>query len=141
MANKLNPTGRGKNWRTGIYKYAAQELEAKCAGYLSYCEEGNKKPTWQGLAGALKVTSDTLDKWYKGGNGTADPAISEVLKKTADIMSDKLQQRTDSMSIFLLKNPKYGGFTDRPDMASSGLIAINVSFGNADEKIVAEYGK
>lgn len=128
----------------GKLMYSADQLSEKCKAYIDHSKEVDEKPTWQGLAGWLDITSETLTIWLQDKNRMSDSttqAVSAVLKKTADQISHRLQQRTDSMALLSMNQPLYGGFTNRPDAGSGGLVAINVSFGQSDGKIVAEYGK
>lgn len=128
----------------GKLMYTADALQEKCKTYIDYSKEVDEKPTWQGLAGYLDVTSETLTIWLQDKNresNSTTQAVSAVLKKTADQISHRLQQRTDSMALLSMNQPLYGGFTNRPDGNSGGVVAIQVSFGHSDEKVVMEYGK
>lgn len=142
MEDKTERAGRGRGWRNGKIKYTAAELEEKCRAYLSECDskEPKHKPTWQGFAVYLGVSSDTLTNWMNDKKG-CNSDVSHVLKLFADETSDRLQQRTDAMSIFALKQPCYGGFMDRPVDHGDGQINVNVRFGNMSDKEAENFGK
>jgi hypothetical protein len=109
-----------------------QEIEAVSEAYINECIEAGKRPTMEGLAGRLGVTSDVLKVWSKQGTDDKDTHKERriALKKAADRMSDTLQQGKDPMSIFLLKQPQYGGFADKqPEVSGGDSVHIKVSFG------------
>jgi hypothetical protein len=108
------PERHGLDWRRGKTKYTPEQLCDLCEDYLSTCSDAGKKPTWQGLAGFVGVTSGTLNEWMNNKESLYTPGLSVVLKKTADAISDQLQQRTDCMAMISMKQPLYGGFVDKP---------------------------
>jgi len=118
-------------------QFSADALWGKCKDYFALCDELQRKATWQGLAGAVGVTSETLTRWRQAETGQ----VSEVLKKAADALSDRLQQRTDSMAMLSIKQPLYGGFLDRAQAGGDGQISIQVTVGGKGEKETAEFGK
>ena len=46
-------------------------------------------------------------------------------------IQDDLEQRTDTMSLFRLKQPCYGGYTDKPSN-DGGQLNVNITFGGGD---------
>lgn len=136
----MQPEKRGMDWRRGKTKYTPEQLGELCVDYLQSCADNAKKPTWQGLAGFVGVTSGTLNEWMNNRDGTYTPGLAVVLKKTADAISDQLQQRTDCMAMISMKQPLYGGFIDKPAQQDAS-ISINVNFGQSAQKDSAEYGK
>ena len=107
---------------------APEELERICQEYLAKCKEVGRAPTKPGLALAIGVLPQTLDKWSK----QEDPrhrAYMESIQKAYATMSDELQQRKDAMSIFLLKQSFYGGYTDKDTSGMPDNITVNVVFG------------
>jgi len=124
----------------GVLRYTAEQIQDKCQSYLTTCDTTDRKPTWQGLAGYLDVTSETLTIWLQDKNANESlqtKQVSAVLKKVADSLSDRLQQRTDCMAMISVKQPLYGGFVDRPDMGAGGAVTVNFSFVTSDGKITA----
>lgn len=78
---------------------------------------------------ALNVSVDTMDRWLKGDNDR-NRGRRAVIKKALARMSDEIQQRTDAMAIFLLKQPCYGGYSDKAsDTTGEGEVHIRVTFG------------
>ena len=112
-----------------------QEIEDTAQAYIDECIEAGKRPTMEGLAGRLGVTSDVIKVWMRKPetSTTGKDTHKErriALKKAADRMTDALQQGKDPMSIFLLKQPQYGGFADKQAEGNGGNdVHIKVSFG------------
>lgn len=126
MATKAN--GRGRGWRKGVIKYSADEIENKVRDYFNQCSDRKRRPTMEGLAGYIDITTETLLIWMnadKEDSGEVyNPEVSEILKKARDYMSDELQQSNDSMSIFRLKQPRYGGYQDKQTLENNGNMRI-----------------
>lgn len=123
--------------RAGRRKMTAPALAAVCADYFEKCDGEGRRPTWQGLAGAADVTSSTLTRWLRAGEGDT---LSEILQKAADAISDRLQQRTDSMAVLSVKQPLFGAFLDRTQAGGEGTLTVEVTVGGA-EKETADFGK
>ncbi len=52
--------GTGQNWRKGKLKRTPDEVWEAFEGYIQDCENRNRRPTWEGFAGRLDITSETL---------------------------------------------------------------------------------
>lgn len=113
------------------------ELAAKCTEYLDRCDALQRRPTWQGLAGFVNVTSEMLTGRLRDEPGGE---ASKILQKAADAISDRLQQRTDSMAVLSVKQPLYGGFLDRAQASGDAQISIVVTVGGKGEKEAADFG-
>lgn len=123
-----------KKGRTKIPK--PEQMWAACGEYFSQCDESGRKPTWQGLAGHLGVSSRRLNLWLKG-----EGAVSETLRKAADAISDRLQQRTDSMAVLSVKQPLYGGFLERAQAGGGdGQLRIVVTVDGRGDGQAQEFG-
>lgn len=111
----------------------ALEIEEIATRYFEACAMTGRRPSKPGLALALNVSVDTMDRWLKPSDSEKTDKHKErraVIKKALARMSDELQQRTDSMALFLLKQPCYGGYTDKPANEHSGdQVHIKVTFG------------
>jgi hypothetical protein len=118
-------------------KLTAKALSVKCTDYFAQCDELQRKPTWQGLAGYLNVTSETLSGWLQDEQGE----VCTALKKVTDALSDRLQQRTDAMAMLSIKQPMFGGFLDRTRESGDGQISIHVTVGKGDEEVMAGFGR
>lgn len=128
-------TGGQKGARGGK-RYSAAALQGLVTGYFARCDELQRKPTWQGLAGHVGVTSEKLTAWLQGELGEG---VREALQQAADELSDRLQQRTDSMAMLSIKQPIFGGFADRA-RESGGQVSIEVTVGGKGAAEAAEYG-
>lgn len=123
----------GLDWRKNQFIHQPEELEALCDRYFQDCAEQGKRPTKPGLILALDISESTFNEWC-GANG--DKLASEEkrrlaaeLKKALLRIQDDLEQGKDPMSIFRLKQPCYGGFSDRTDERGGGALTVKVSFG------------
>ncbi len=105
-----------------------EELEGYCVAYFEKCQAAERCPTKPGLAVYLGISVDTYDRWAKNEDGRHGKHAA-VLKKAEAIMSDLLQQRKDTMALFLLKQPCYGGYTDKQADDGNQVLRIKVSFG------------
>lgn len=110
-----------------------QEMEQICQEYMSRCKESGRIPTKPGLALAIGVLPETLDRWGQMED-LRHKAYTQSIKKCYAAMSDEFQQRKDSMSIFLLKQPSYGGYSDKDTSGMPDNITVNVVFGKDKSK-------
>lgn len=131
---------RGQNWRSGELKYTKEELNNKCNQYFSQCDDDGKKYTKPGLILYLDIAESTFNLWVSNDKGKYGE-VSGVLKRAMLRMQDDLEQRADTMSLFRLKQPCYGGYADKPTEDSGHGLQVNVSFGSGDGKVAIEYGK
>ena len=122
--------GTGQNWRKGKLAYTAEELQAKYKDYIDYCRSEPRKPTWEGYAGFIDIASDTLMIWLNAKSEedkAYNPDVVATLKKIQDSFVDNLLQRTDVMAMFSLKQPRYGGYTDKQQVETTGKQSIEVT--------------
>lgn len=108
--------------------YSAPELDAACAAYFSVCDADGRRPTLPGLLLHLGMDAKDWAQIMAGEGGYS--RHSRVAKKALLEIRDRLEQRTDTAAIFLLKQKAYGGYTDRPEPDSAGGIHIKVTFGD-----------
>ena len=109
--------------------YTPKELDQKLTEYLDKCQDEGRRPTRPGMRLALNMSEDTLSRYEKGEGGYK--AFAEPIKKAMDRIRDELEQGRDTMNIFLLKQPCYGGYTDKPS-GDSGTLNVNITFGGGD---------
>lgn len=126
--------------REGAVEYTKEELEDKCKAYFALCDDDGKKYTKPGLILYLNLPEDTFDGWLRDEEGKY-AELSGVLKKAMIRMRDDLEQRNDTMSLFRLKQPCYGGYSDRPTEDKGQGIRVSVRFGQDDGKAAVAYGK
>lgn len=131
---------RSQALRDEVLKYTKEELETKCNQYFSQCNDDGKKYTKPGLILYLDVAESTFHLWVSNDKGKYGEA-SSVLKRAMLRMQDDLEQRNDTMSLFRLKQPCYGGYADRPREESGGEVKILVCFGKSGERMASNYGK
>ena len=108
--------------------YSAPELDAACAAYFSACDADGRRPTLPVLLLHLGMDAKDWALLMAGEGGYS--RHSRVAKKALLEIRDRLEQRTDTAAIFLLKQKAYGGYTDRPEPDSAGGIHIKVTFGD-----------
>ncbi len=125
-------------------KLSAQQLADGIDAYFAACKGCNVKPTKPGLCTALGISTSTWDNWLREGAKSEGKGYREYvwpMKKAMQIIADALEQRTDTMALFLLKQPCYGGYTDRADGKSGGSLAVTISFGDVHKNTARGYGK
>lgn len=125
--------GRGQG--PSEHRYTPEALDEQCDAYFDDCQASGKRPTRPGLCLWLDMSVDTLNR-YEEGKGRYGELAGPV-KKAMLRIQDALEQRDDSKSIFLLKQPCYGGYSDRPGEDKGGSVQVNITFGGQAEN----YGK
>ncbi len=75
-----------------------------------------------------EIYIEMADEFYHS-SAVTHPVPRENFEKAFDHMSDELQQGKDAVSIFLLKQPCYGGYSDRDGGNLPDHIKVTVSFG------------
>lgn len=133
MENNITSNRPGRRTPPRAVIIEPQEFDRRCQEYLAICKNAGRRPTKPGLAIHLGVTSGTLDKWEKSGE-ERHKAYTESIKKVMDAISDELQQGKDAMSVFLLKQPCYGGYRDDGMGGIPDHIKVTVSFGGKQGK-------
>lgn len=121
--------GTGQDWRKGKLALTPEQVRETFEEYTGYCNDNKRRPTWEGFAVRLGISSETLMLWLNAKSEedkAYNPEMVEQLKKVRDWLTDDLQQRTDSMAVFSLKQPRYGGYTDRQAVENSGVVKLDV---------------
>jgi hypothetical protein len=129
-----------------------QQLADGVDEYFAMCKETGRKPTRPGLCNHLGITTGTWDKWNRGGQGDGGEKkglvkgdsirqYSLIAKRAQQQMSDELEQRTDTMALFLLKQAFYGGYTDKTDNSAAGNLSVSITFGETHKNTARGYGK
>ena len=104
------------------------DLEARSQAYFDACDQTGRRYTRPGLLVALGITEATAQAWLGKRGGRA-----EVLRRGLLRVMDDLEQRDDAKSLFLLKQPCYGGYRDKPeDTGGGGALEVRVCFQGAD---------
>lgn len=110
-----------------ISYYTAPQLDQACADYFASCDASQERPTKPGLLLFLGVTEKEWKVWEDGEPGYK--RHPQICQKALLEIRNRLEQRTDTAAIFLLKQRAYGGYTDRPEADGMGGIKIEVTFG------------
>lgn len=91
-----------------------EELLEKVNEYFKQCDEQGKRATKPGLSVFCGFSIDTYDNWKANKDGRHSKHQA-VIKKAELIMSDRLQQESNAAAIFMLKQPCYGGYSDKQE--------------------------
>lgn len=89
-----------------------EELNELITQYFNQCDQDGRRATKPGLAVFCGISTDTYDKWKANKDGKYTKQAA-ALKRAELVMSDRLQQESNASAIFLLKQPCYGGYSDR----------------------------
>lgn len=112
--------------RRGESRWTARELAGMVDAYLAECEAAQEPPTRQGFCRRVGVTLGTLERW------DADEAYTEHSREIARIglacghfwEKEPLKDpKLANFAMFMLRQPCYGGYRDKPDQAVSVTIA------------------
>lgn len=112
-------------------KYTAPELDALIGDYFRGCEDNGDEPTFPGMLSYLCVTEAEWDEWEKGEAGYSRHA--RICKKAMLAYRATLDVRKDTKSMFLSKQPRFGNYSDRPDVGWPGVSQVHVTFGNPNK--------
>ena len=115
------------------HKYTPESFAKAVNKYLEDCKAADTFPSEPGMLLALDISEDTLSR-YKEQNGYAD-----TIKKALAVREEYLQRivlsngaKSVTGAIFLLKQPKNGGYQDK--QIADGNINVNIGFKNLDKK-------
>lgn len=109
----------GKKPKTPPSRAAA---ERRIRDYLAGCDEKGRRPTRPGLRAALGVSEAEMEA-IEAGRGRWKE-LREVVGRAMDRIRDELEQGSGNVSLLLLKQPCYGGYTDKPQAQSSGPLRV-----------------
>lgn len=93
---------------------SGEEFQDKVQEYLDNCEANQRRATKPGLAVFCGISEDTYERW-RANKDTKHSRHAAVIKRAEMIMSDRLQQENTAAAIFLMKQPCYGGLTDKQE--------------------------
>ena len=107
------------------------KLEAACNAYFAKCDAEGKLYGEAGLCLHLGVTRQTLWNWR---NAKKSPDLQETIQMADLRIQEQLETHPAYMekgmvtkSIFMLKQPQFGGFQDRVEAKQD--ISVNVKMG------------
>lgn len=110
--NEQKPQKKRQPWNKILI--TGEQLADMVDQYLDMCNKEGRRATKPGLAVYCGFSVDTYDNWIHNKDKKHSKHQS-VLKKAEAIMSDRLQQESNAMAIFLSKQPCYGGLSDKQD--------------------------
>ena len=120
-----------------ISYYTAPQLDQACADYFAACDADGTRPTKPGLLLHLGVTEKEWKVWEAGEPGYK--RHPQICQKAMLEIRNRLEQRTDTAAIFLLKQKPYGGYTDRPEGENAGRLKVEVTFGKPQRQQVKRH--
>ena len=107
-----------------------EELDKACICFLAECEEKNKFPDEASLLRFLDISQDTKER-YISNEDNSFSGFAEVLKKQELIRESALvqlivQNQKDTGLMFLLKQQKNGGYSDKQQADSKQTVEIQI---------------
>ena len=117
-----------------------EEMSQGVDSYFALCEEEKKRPTLPGLCNALGISTDTWDSLRRqaeeGAEGMED--FLWPIRRGMQTLADALEQRTDSMASFLLKQPCYGRYGEGEKNPPA---LLRVTFGGTGREDAEEFAE
>lgn len=107
--------------------------------YFAACEEEKRRATLPGLCNSLGISTETWETLRREAE-EGKPGREDFLwpiRRGMQTLADALEQRTDSMASFLLKQPCYGRYGEGDKKAPA---AILVTFGGGGKE-TQRYGE
>lgn len=129
------------------FDYTPKEMQRRIDEYFLVCEEVGKLPTIPGLCLALEITQRRYNALLKAFNAPSDSEAEREGRKSLQIkhlkiletarmrMCDVIEQRTDTMSIFKLKQAGYAGYVDKPDGNNGDAINIKINLDGVPKNV------
>ena len=98
--------------------------------FISLCEENNVFPSDYELAKYIGCSCRTIER-YRQGNPPYDkysPAFVTLKKYAEKVLIDQgVSAKNPAFQVFLLKQEKYGGYTDMQQVKQDSTIKIQVA--------------
>ena len=89
--------------------------------YFRVCGEERREPTAPGLCLEMGLTPDKFMELSEGSDELARVIMAGRLR-----LQDVVERKSDSMSVLKIKQPIYGGYTDKPQAEQGGDAVIRV---------------
>lgn len=128
------------------FEYSQRDLEIRIDKYFEDCDKRNRKPTMPGLCNWLYLSRNRMTKLLRYAElytettanrkeMLADEGVEQdiqfghclILQRASQRMQDDLEQNTDTISLFKLKQGWYGGYTDKAAAAENPNVSIKIS--------------
>ena len=114
----------------GAAKLSPEDITRIYQEYKQFCIDAERKLTFEGFVLRSGVLKDTMLLWLEGD----DKPLSDAIKRVQLDISDDIQQRTDAMSIFRLKQQCYGGYQDKQTLDASSGFTVQFNISGMDTK-------
>jgi len=117
-----------------------EEMSREVDAYFAACEESKKRATLPGLCHALGISTDTWETLRREAEEGKEgkEAFLWPIRRGMQTLADALEQRTDSMASFLLKQPCYGRYGESGERSGGGVLTV--TFGASGER-AKEFGE
>ena len=109
------------------FPYAHKKMQERIDGYFESCTEKGRLPTIPGLCLALGITMSQYRKLLFNTDEEETPQPKHLLALE--------NARSDTASVFKLKQREYAGYADRPDGRRGEAIEIKITLAGVDEDI------
>jgi len=110
-----------------------EEARERIEGYFLLCQQEKRRPTRPGLRAALELREEELAACERGDKGFEE--LRGVVCLAMDRVRDELEQGSGNVNLFLLKQPCYGGYTDKAGGEErGGPVEVKVVFGRGKEE-------
>ena len=135
------------------FEYSRYDLEMRIGKYFDDCAKRNRKPTMPGLCNWLNLSRNRMIKLLSyaelytetTANRRANIADEDIepdiqfehcveLLKASQRMQDELEQNTDTISLFKLKQGWYGGYTDKAAASENPNVNVKISLSGMGNK-------
>lgn len=124
------PGKKKSKWNPREY-ISVEELQEKCDAYFEQCRGDGVLAGEAGLALALDISLATLRSWYDGKTRSEfqESIRRAYLRIQSQLESDEIymQKGMVTKSIFLLKQPRLGGYQDKVEANQD--INVKVTMG------------
>lgn len=115
----------------------AEELRKSCDKYFAYCDRERILYGEAGLALSLGVKLSTLRAWYDGKKcaDLSDEVQRAYLRIQNQIETDPAYREKGGMAtkaIFLLKQPRFGGYQDKIEARQD--MTVNIKMGEGTDE-------
>lgn len=127
-------------------KYTADEFEAKVDEFIAYCDSEDVDATDYQIIKYFGLSPSTLDRYRATDNPDSD-AVSkrdtysgfgaalkkiDLYREDAAIRQAKADPKLSGHVAFKLKQPHWGGWTDRQQVETNGKQSIDIHIGGLD---------
>ena len=114
-------------------------MQARIDRYFEGCAEAGRLPTIPGLCLALGITMgqyrEAMEKFGQGGGNAPQAGHLRAMENARARICDALEQRSDTASVFKLKQREYAGYADRQEARGRETMEIKIRLEGLDEGV------